>query len=277
MISYTIAVLGILLATLMPVYLSLYLFSSLGRLLSRYAAMLGIGLTFWFFFDTMGDAAQLDVNEAINAFGGFTHFALVSVFLAGIVVLAIFDHYAVPKPEGSRVAQLNAGHVQLRSLFLIPAGVAAVMGIHGLGEGWDFGAAGSQAPTQSLTDAFGGVNPLISYPLHKFLEAGIIAILYFSFVGVGNAANRRKWDVPVLGILFGLPSVIGASIGYYASLDTTYFFAFGVSSALYAALRLSEPALESTVGGTAPHRLDAKMILAMTLGFFLLYTAALFH
>ncbi len=277
MISYAITVAGILVATLVPVYVSLYLFSSLKGSVARYASMFAVGLVFWFFFDTMGDAAQLDVNQAINAFGGYTHVAVISAFLAGIAALGIFDHFAVPRLEDQGDPKPNLGSRNTRGLlFLIPAGVAGVMGIHGLGEGWDFGTAASQAPTQSLTDAFGGIYPLSSYPLHKFLEAAIIGVLYLCFAGT-NIELVRRWHLPLLGALFGLPAVIGASIGYFVSLDTTYFFAFGVTAALYATVRLVESTTLGHQEKVAPRFLGARMFLAMTVGFFFLYTAALFH
>ena len=115
------------------------------------------------------------------------------------------------------------------------------MGIHGLGEGWDFGSAVAGVAPSDLVSAFGGYSPLVSYPLHKFLEATIIGIVYLIYVQRSTIAERAKWHLPVLGLLFALTSVIGAAIGYFVSLDTTFFFAFGVASALYAMIRLAAP------------------------------------
>ena len=72
--------------------------------------------------------------------------------------------------------------------------------------------------------------------------------------------------------------MIGASIGYYLSFDTTFFYAFGVTSAMYAVLRLVEaiqPAFK--VGQNNPAYLGGRIFLALAIGFFLLYLAALLH
>ncbi|HZW57496.1 MAG TPA: hypothetical protein VFF30_14510 [Nitrososphaerales archaeon] len=277
MVDFATSVVGILAATLIPAYISLYLVTSLAsRIHVRYIAAIGVGLTFWYFFDTLNDAAQLDVNSSFG--GGLPQLGLIVAFVLGLATLAIFDHFAVP--------DRNAGYSTTKSaalLFLIPAGIAIVTGIHGLGEGWDFGSAASQA-SNSLVDAFGGLSAVASYPLHKFLESAIIAAAYAAYLGGrkssgGTVATRRSWwHLPVLGLFFGIPGAIGTSIGYFISLDTTYFFAFGVTSAIYAALRLVEAINPSfKVGENAPIHLGWKVFLAVLIGFFLLYSAALLH
>jgi hypothetical protein len=280
MIDYATTVGGILVATLVPGYIALYLIPSLKNVPVRYLAAAAVGLTLWFFFDTMGDASQLDVNEAvypIDQFGGYIHFAVIITFVAGIVTLAIFDHFAVPKPLPSATSSATVGSESLRGLVLIPIAVAAVMGIHGLGEGWDFAATASQATTQSLVDAFGTFAALVSYPIHKFLEATIVGIVYTIYVGK-NPSLRQKWHIPVIGILFGLTSVIGASIGYYVSGDTTYFFAFGVTSTIYALLRLVGPIFTRFSASIKSELyLGPKVFLAVAVGFFIFYFAALLH
>jgi hypothetical protein len=281
MIGYGVAVGGMLVATLVPAYIALYLMPNLKRIPIRYIAATAVGLTFWFFFDTMGDASQLDVNEAaypIDSFGGYIHFAVIFTFIAGIAALAIFDHFAVPRPAASSGASSIGGVASSRALFLIPVAVAAVMGVHGLGEGWDFASTGSQAATQSLVDTFGNLAALVSYPIHKFLEAAIIGAVYTVYVGKDSASSKRGWDIPILGILFGFTSVIGALIGYYVSLDTTYFFAFGVTSGIYAMLRLVGPVFPKfTLTDRTALYLGPKVFLATAIGFFLLYSAALLH
>ncbi|MGA2874068.1 MAG: hypothetical protein ABSE82_00900 [Nitrososphaerales archaeon] len=269
MISYALTLAGIIGATLIPVFAALYIVANLKPVPTKYIAAAGVGLAFWFFFDTMGDAAQLDVNQSFT--GGAAHIGIVVVFIAGVTTLALFDHFAVPSsaPESSRFSKM---------LFIIPAGIALVMGVHGLGEGWDFASAASSATSQSLTDAFGGLSAVASYPMHKALEASIVASVYTIYVGRNSAAFEAKWHLPVLGLLFGLPSVIGASIGYYVSFNTTYFYAFGVTAALYAALRLSEGVIsKSKTDEQVPAFLGWKVFLSILIGFLLLYTAALFH
>jgi hypothetical protein len=280
MISYGITVLSILVGTLIPAYLALYIIPRLKPIQTAILAAGGVGLTFWFFFDTMGDAAQLDVNSAIypfSAFGGIDHFAVILAFALGIAALAVIDHVAVPD------SSLEEGHVptsglKSKTLIFVPITVALVMGIHGLGEGWDFASAASASTTSSLIDAFGGWNAVISYPLHKFFEASIIAAVYTCYVGRTELAQKSSWNIPVLGLFFGLTSVIGSAIGYYVSLDTTYFYAFGVTAAFYASIRLAEAMSNKfAIGVNAPTYLGGTKFLALAVGFFLLYTAALFH
>jgi len=292
---FGLAVGGIAVGTLIPAYIALYLFPNLKSVPTRYLAALGIGLTFWFWTDTIGDATYLDVNAAawpLAAFGGLYHFLVIFAFVLGIVALAVFDHFAVPTSglyeavpnsvntaSGVSVDTVATGFAT-GALFFVPVAVAAVMGIHGLGEGWDFaGVAAGVSGSTDLISAFGGWNPIVSYPMHKFFEASIVSITYTIYVERNSIAKKAKWQLPVLGLLFGLTSVIGSMIGYFVSLDTTFFYAFGVTSGMYAAIRLAGPLVLGTRGsaGTLPSYLGSKTFLFVGIGFFLLYIAALLH
>ena len=279
MIAFSLIFGGILFATLIPEFIALYLVSS--RFVSvRYLAAAAVGLTFWFFFDTIGGAVSLDSNYSIypiDQFGGWPHVGLILAFALGIAVLAMFDHYALTNRK-------VAGD-QPRSdwrLFLIPAGLALVMGLHSLGEGWDASSAVAAAQINSgsvldaLTQAFGSIPAVISYPIHKFLEAVIIGAVYAAFVS-GSGQKPARWHIPVLVDIFATPSVLGATLGYYISFDTSYFYAFGVTSAMYAVLRLVEATNPAFKSGAGPSVLGSKTFIAMAGGFFLLYFAALLH
>jgi hypothetical protein len=284
LLSYALTVGGIATVTLIPAYIALYLFANLKNASTKYLAALGLGLAFWFWTDTMGDAGYLDVNSAAyptSSFGGIFHFLLITAFILGLVALAFFDKLGVRnwRNEDAQPSLAESRKsISSRSLIFIPVAVAAVMGIHGLGEGWDLGSAavGVSSGTDFVS-AFGGYSPLVSYPIHKFLEASIIGILYAIYVS--RAGVRSAWHIPVLGLLFGLTSVIGAATGYYLGYDTTYFYAFGVTAAIYAAVRLTGGVLSGSGGNAAviPNYLGAKTFLFIAIGFFLLYTAALLH
>jgi hypothetical protein len=293
MLSFAVTVLIFALGTLVPAYAALYLITNLKFISTRMIVAVGVGLTFWFFFDTMGDAADLSVNQTIypiSLFGGLPHLAVIIAFLSGLTALAIFDYLAVPRENSFVRGQTAATQSPMRNpklLFLIAAGTALVMGIHGLGEGWDFGTAATAA--NNLITAFapsgpGVYNPIISYPIHKFLEASIIGALYTAYVKRSNLNATRSWHIPVLGLLFGLTSVIGTVVGYYTtayttfSFDTTYFYAFGVTAALYAAIRLAPPLdRKFKIGENAPVFIGGTVFVGIGLGFFLLYFAALLH
>lgn len=275
MISFAFIVSSLTLTTFIPVYAALYLVSAL-RLRPRYLAAFGVGLVFWYFYDTLAEAASLGVNNALYPtylFGGIPHLALIGAFVAGVVFIAAVDHVSVPAtgPAPGR-----------KALFLIPAVVALVMGVHGLGEGWGAVSAVSSSPTagsdlQGLVQAFGTFPALASYPIHKFLEASIVAIIYTVYLK-GEGADAAWWEVPLLGILFAGPSAIGAALGYYYSFDTTYFFAFGVTAALYAMVRMVEPIARSPRDASvAPAHYGFRVLLAIGLGMLVLYTAALLH
>lgn len=151
------------------------------------------------------------------------------------------------------------------------------MGIHGLAEGWSFGSAAAGTGNQSLVDAFGGLYSLASYPMHKCLEAVIIATVYTTYVRRSGASNA-KWEIPVIGLAFGISPFIGATIGYFNSVDITYFYAFGATAAIYAILRLVEPINENfKIGENAPAYFGPRVFMAALIGVLLLYGAALFH
>lgn len=275
MISYALAVLSIAGATLIPTYLALYLITNL-KIPTRYLGALGLGLAIWFFFDTFNDAIQLDVNQAFT--GGLDHVAHVFVFWGGIATLAVFDYFVVRKPGVPLPQNGTSSNIVTKYLVLIPIATAFVMGIHSMGEGWDFGGASGLAQTQTITNAFGNLSALASYPMHKFFESTIVACVYTIYVKRSNAV-KKAWHLPLLGLLFGGTSVIGTALGYYnPTVDTSYFYAFGVTSAFYAVLRLSESiSLNFKIGDNAPSYLGWKIFLTVMIGFFLLYFAALFH
>ncbi|MDG6985741.1 MAG: hypothetical protein JRM73_03235 [Nitrososphaerota archaeon] len=262
--------------TFLAVYLALYSVSFARFIPVMYLSAAGVGLAFWFFFDTMGDAGALQENNALYPpylFGGVPHLALIGAFVIGVFVLGVFDHFAVPAENGAGSAKP----------FLIPMALAIVMGIHGLGEGWGAvsGVSGGTATTltglAALVQAYGTFPAVVSYPIHKFLEAAIVGAAYVAFVLRPNGWKAKRLELPVLGLCFAGPSAVGAAVGYFVSFDTTYFYAFGVTAALYAAMRLGEALSHGSAEGWTPSRYGLKTFSALLIGFLLLYTAALLH
>lgn len=279
MVDFLSIFVGVLLATFISAYAALYLVSRLGPELMKYAAAVAVGITLWFFYDTIGGAISLGANYSLfplSSFGGLPHVGLILAFVLGLATLYLFDHFAVPRPGGGSGS--SSGFV-----FLIPAGIALVMGAHGLGEGWDASSAVASAPISSsdvitaLTQAFGSVASVVSYPIHKFLEATIVGTAYLCFVQFNPSARRASWHIPLLGLLFAGPSVVGATLGYFYSADTSYFFAFGAAVALYAFVRLAEPLGAGFMARKTPTYIGPGIFVALGAGFFLLYTAALLH
>ena len=81
-------------------------------------------------------------------------------------------------------------------------------------------------------------------------------------------------DMAILTLVFVLPGVVGAATDYYWLYDTTYFFAFGLGTSLYAAVRLAKPLFADGAGSGWE---STKIAVAMVLGFLCLYGAAMLH
>ena len=275
LISFSLAVLSITGITFLVEGIALYLVTNLNFIRTRYIAAAGLGLIMFFWYDTMNDSIQLDINEGFT--GGFLHVAHVLAFAGGFAALAIFDHFAVRR-QNSSASQNGTQLKYSKSLFLIPAAFAAVAGIHSLAESWAFGATAVNA--SNLVSTYGGLLALAAYPLHKLFEATIIAALYVVYVKRSDV-RKAWWHLPVLLLLFGVPTIIGAATGYSlydSSIDITLFYSFGVTSAVYAVLRLVEPInLKFKLGDDAPAHLSWKIFLAVFIGFMFLYIAGLFH
>lgn len=286
MIPITTIVPSFALATLVPAFAALYLFPRLRSVHSKYLAAAAVGIALWFFLDTMGDALYLDAYCCSlyppYLFGGIGHFALIGAFVLGFAVLAIFDRFAVPADLPAEASAPGSARQSIP--FLIPVAVAAVMGIHGLGEGWISVSPVSSGPVasvgflQALITTYGDFPALVSYPVHKFLEASVVGILYTLYVTrTAGAVKEKWWQIPLLGLLFAGPSVVGSIAGYYVPFDTSYLFAFGVTSAFYAILRLAGLIGSDKPGGLGPAHFGTGTFVALALGFLLLYSAALLH
>jgi hypothetical protein len=231
----------------------------------RYLAAFAFGILFWFLVDTITGAASLDVNSGFS--GGVGQLAIVGLFVIGLLFF-----FSIDRNRNIFSPQLAVGKYGLT----IPVLVAVALGIHGLGEGAAFGGTAALTTSTSLLDTFGGVSGGVAYVLHKTLEPMIIGACYCAY-SIQHAKNitGRVRDLAILSLIFTIPSLIGAASGYYLTYDSSYFYALGTGTAIYAAVRLSGPMFANT--GVTTSKESMIMAALITLGLLTIYFAALFH
>ena len=270
MIGFSVSFIEFAVATFTPIYggmLSLIIIGDITHVNTRYLSAYALGLLFWFFFDTMNDAVQLGVNNGYTI--DFHQTGLVLFFVTGFFLLTLFGGRTTEREDTVR-----------NDAFPILVGilVAFGMGIHSFGEGLEFGglAAGTQAV--SVLDAIGGVGGGMSYFLHKLLESTIVTVVFLAAARAQNMSIRKQVrQAVVIGLIFGIPSVIGEAVAYYMPIDATYFFAMGAGAALSVALYVTRPIFRESGDKTTIYSRWVGISLSILLGFFLLYGAALFH
>jgi zinc transporter ZupT len=253
-------------STLIPAFVGLLLIVLAGmRLQARYIAAFAFGILFWFFVDTVTGAASLEVNSGFS--GGVSQAATVGLFVVGVIFFFSFDRNRnIFSPESA------TGKYGLA----IPVLVAVALGIHGLGEGAAFGGTAALTTSTSLLEAFGGIYGGIAYVLHKALEPMIIGACYCAYsVQNSKTTAGRLGDLAILSVIFAVPSLVGAATGYYLTYDSSYFYALGTGTAIYAAVRLF--GLLFNNAGSVDSKESLAMALLITLGFLTIYFAALFH
>ncbi len=226
-------------------------------------AAFALGIYLWYFMDTLGDANYLDVNGGPVA--SAVLLSLVTLFVIGVVAFFALDGSVFSLGKG-----VGEGGMMVACL------VALALGLHGLGEGADFGFTAAQTPTTTLLGAFGGLAEGASWALHKMLEPAIAAAVYVAVTqGQPRRATERLVDVLTLAAVFVTPAVVGAAAGYFVVFDHTYVFALGLGASTYALGRLGKPLVAS--GAEAQKWLSVKMALALVVGFLLIFLAALLH
>lgn len=258
-------------ATFVPLFLGLILPRMIwsgrrqGVGMALWLTAIAAGVIFWFFLDVMLDAAQLDVNQGLgNGLGDYTHAILALMFAVGLGLLFSFEkRFSKPQSANMEVSRTTP----LGSLtgpgftFAIAAVAALGIGFHALAEGIDIGSTLPEA--SSVIDAIGGTLPGVAYVLHKGLEGFVIGV----FALLAAATSPRK--IAVLGLLSGIPTLVGFFTGILAPVDPAYFFAAGGAGAIYVELKLIP-----IIGRSG--RLYAS-ILPLLLGFYAMYLAGLFH
>lgn len=227
----------------------------------RYLAAFAVGVYLWYFTDTLGDANFLDVN---NGFVFSTElFVLFALFVIGLAFFFSLDG------EIFRSDSVQKGGI------LIAALAALALGLHGFGEGADFGTTAAGTSYQTILDAFGGLAPSASWVLHKMMEPTLAAVCYVAFAGAGSKkAGEKLTDVLSISLIFVFPAVVGSVVGYYVIFDHTYVFALGLGASIYALARVAKSLYSPEEGG---RWLSSKIALAVALGFLLIFTSALLH
>ena len=263
MIPYGTAVLAIASAMVLPTLVSLSLVAALARRVNaKYLAAYAFGIYLWFFTDTMGDSAYLDVNSGFT--GGAEQVALVFLFVVGVLLVFSIDRGAF-EPAGAQDG-LD---------FRIPLLVAVAVGIHGFGEAAAFSGVAGSTPATDLLDAFGGLSPAVAFIIHKALEPTMVGAAYWVY-----SRNRARStgglvkDIFILTFAFVLPGLVGAATNYFLSYDISYVFALGLGTSTYAVVMLAKPLFRDH---GVSRWYSTGLAFVMVLGFLSLYFAALFH
>ena len=262
-------------STWIPAFVGLLVIVLAGHFVkSKYLAAFALGIFLWFFVDTIQGSALLDVNAGFT--GGAGQIAAVVLFIIGVLTVFWID-----KRRGLFSPESIVRTVSVAIALL----VAGAIGIHGLGEGAAFGATAYSTSSTSLLDAFGGVSAGVAYLLHKGLEPMMAGACYCVYSDrTGSRISGRIRDVFFLSVVFVLPSLVGAPVGFFvmgpatgffAGFGTTYFFALGTGTSIYASLRLSRLLFRSEELVTSEDSI--KMAVPIILGFIAIYFAALFH
>lgn len=263
MLPFAESFLAIVAALVIPTLVGLFIIAGAAKSVSqRYLAAFTLGIYFWFFSDTIGDSSYLDVNSGFS--GGVVQVALVILFAVGLILVFSLDR-TLFKP-GQTAAGIG---------FTIPLLVAFAVGFHGFGEGAAFSATAAATPSTNLFDAFGGLSAAVAFILHKALEPMMIGAAYWTYARdhAKNAAGVVR-DMLLLTAVFTIPGIVGGATDYFLNYEITYFFAFGLGTSIYAAIRLAKPLFwDSNVHDSE----SIKIALLIIFGFLCIYFAALFH
>ena len=149
------------------------------------------------------------------------------------------------------------------------------MGFHGLGEGAAFGSTAATTSSQNILDAFGGLPTAVAFILHKTLEPMMVGAAYWTYAkDHAKGFSGVTKDMVILTLVFAIPGLFGAATDYYLNYDTTFAFAFGLGTSIYAVVRLAKPMFSSASESRAE---SLKIAFLILLGFTCIYLAALLH
>jgi hypothetical protein len=273
MIEFSVSFIEFVLATFIPIYVGTCLLIFLSNATNvdiRYLSAYALGLLFWFFFDTLNDAVQLDVNQGYSF--DFNHVGLVALFIIGFLIFTLLGGLLSTSERNSSATGQGKS-----SAFTLTVLVALAMGCHGIGEGIEFGGLSAGTQATSVLDAIGGMSGGIAYGLHKLLESTIVIIVFIALARASGLPFRKQfWQTVMVAFTFGIPSAVGEVAGYFIPIDSSWFFALGAGAALFVVLQVIRPIFTLNTGEVT-YSQWLRISTAMILGFLLLYAAALFH
>jgi hypothetical protein len=263
MLPFASSFLAISASLVLPAFVGLLIVAAVARLAKpSYLSAFAIGIYFWFFADTLGGSASLDVNAGF--LGGLPQLALFALFASGLLLVFSLDREVFTSgPESDKLG------------FAIPLLVAFAVGFHGFGEGAAFSSTAAVTPSSNLFEAFGGLTAAVAFILHKALEPVMVGAAYWVYAkDHAKGATGLAKDMLLLTFFFAIPGIIGGATNYYLNYETTYPFAFGLGTSLYAAVRLAKPLFS---GSSMSRAESVKMAFFALLGFTCIYIAALLH
>jgi hypothetical protein len=271
MIPFVVSFVEFVLATFIPLYLGMLLAGAVrtAHIESRYLSAFALGLLFWFFLDTLNDAIQLGVNDGYDF--NLQHSGLLLMFIVGFLAIALPAGFGLTK-RSHTIQSAKAGR------FLTALLVAIGMGFHGIGEGVQFGGLAAGTTATTILDAIGGVGGGVAYVLHKLLEASLVMIVFVALMEGERFSLRSEGKrIALLGLAFGIPSVLGDVVGYFVAVNSAYLFALGGGAALVVALLAVRPIWGDGWRGDLTYVQYVKMVVMVLIGFLCLYGAAMFH
>ena len=241
------------LATVIPVYVGLFLAVLPRSDKGVYLAALSVGILIWYMSDVLNDAALLDVNHGFS--GGLHQALLVGLFTFALALVCVLEK------AGSGGGGVPYG-------LTVPLVVAVAIQLHGVGEGIDFGAFAASTQSDNILQALGGYGSGVAYMLHKALEAFVIGAAYEVYAPAGS--RRLVRDMLILGGVASIPGILGDIIGNFVQVETTFFFAMGAGAALYVIARLGQSAFSGKGRSSI-------VLTSLAVGFFAMYCAGLLH
>jgi zinc transporter ZupT len=201
----------------------------------------------------MNDAVLLDVNHGFT--GGFTQALLAGLFAASLLLL-----FGLEQVSKATVHESSRNGSMVGISYAVAVLVALGIGFHALGEGIEIG---SLIPSAAgMVDDIGGLGPGVAYVLHKLLEGFVIG----TFAAVLRLKSNRLIS---LGLISGVPTIIGLLLAISMPFNSTFFFAMGGAVTVYVEYKL--------IPNFANQGKTLLYVVASLLGFYSMYLAGLFH